>query len=649
MTQVRAGRRTIAIPNTMEPCHSRRGVFVSSSKSSLSVLTLGAIGVVYGDIGTSVLYAFKEVFVSGHVPVTTENILGVLSLFFWTLTLIVSLKYVVLIMRADNVGEGGLMALLALASQSVKDYPRLRSVLLMVGVFGVALFFGDGVITPAISVLSAVEGLEVITPNAKPYVVPISLAVLVMLFAVQRRGTGDIGKFFGPITVVWFIAIAVMGAIQVIQNPMVLKAIWPGYAFAFAGANYGVAFITLGAVFLCVTGAEALYADMGHFGKTPIRLAWFGLVMPSLMLNYFGQGALVLANPKAAENPFYLMMPDWALLPMVVLATAATVIASQALITGAFSATKQTIQLGFLPRLSILHTSIHDTGQIYIPAVNWLLLAGVVAAVSLFGSSSALAAAYGISVSLVMVITTLLTFYVVRYGWGYPLWLCIAATGFFVIVDLFFFASNSLKIVQGGWFPLAMAVVLYLILMTWRDGRVLLNEKLRADAIDLPAFLDAVFVSPPVRVDGTAVFLTAEAGTVPNAMLHNLKHNKVLHANNLFVTVQHHEVPWIGLDKRIEIEPLGHDCWQVVVHYGFKNDPDLPIALHLLRGRGCDLDDMTTSYFLSRDIVIPTIGGGMMPWREKLFAQMHHNASGAAAFLKLPNNAVVELGSKIEI
>ncbi len=633
----------------MEPCHSRRGVFVSSSKSSLSVLTLGAIGVVYGDIGTSVLYAFKEVFVSGHVPVTTENILGVLSLFFWTLTLIVSLKYVVLIMRADNVGEGGLMALLALASQSVKDYPRLRSVLLMVGVFGVALFFGDGVITPAISVLSAVEGLEVITPNAKPYVVPISLAVLVMLFAVQRRGTGDIGKFFGPITVVWFIAIAVMGAIQVIQNPMVLKAIWPGYAFAFAGANYGVAFITLGAVFLCVTGAEALYADMGHFGKTPIRLAWFGLVMPSLMLNYFGQGALVLANPKAAENPFYLMMPDWALLPMVVLATAATVIASQALITGAFSATKQTIQLGFLPRLSILHTSIHDTGQIYIPAVNWLLLAGVVAAVSLFGSSSALAAAYGISVSLVMVITTLLTFYVVRYGWGYPLWLCIAATGFFVIVDLFFFASNSLKIVQGGWFPLAMAVVLYLILMTWRDGRVLLNEKLRADAIDLPAFLDAVFVSPPVRVDGTAVFLTAEAGTVPNAMLHNLKHNKVLHANNLFVTVQHHEVPWIGLDKRIEIEPLGHDCWQVVVHYGFKNDPDLPIALHLLRGRGCDLDDMTTSYFLSRDIVIPTIGGGMMPWREKLFAQMHHNASGAAAFLKLPNNAVVELGSKIEI
>ena len=622
---------------------------MSSSKSSLSALTLGAIGVVYGDIGTSVLYAFKEVFVSGHVPVTSENILGVLSLFFWTLTIIVSLKYVVLIMRADNAGEGGLMALLALASQSVKDRPKLRNVLLMVGVFGVALFFGDGVITPAISVLSAVEGLEVITPAAKPYVVPLALTVLVMLFAVQRRGTGDIGKFFGPVTVIWFVAIAVMGFVQIAQNPSVLKAISPGYAFAFVTQHYGIAFITLGAVFLCVTGAEALYADMGHFGKTPIRIAWFGLVMPALLLNYFGQGALVLANPKAAENPFYLMAPDWALLPLVVLATLATVIASQALITGAFSATKQTIQLGFLPRLSILHTSIHDTGQIYLPAVNWILLAGVIAAVTLFGSSSALAAAYGISVSLVMVITTVLTFFVIRFGWGYPLWMCLGATGFFVIVDMAFFASNSLKIVQGGWFPLAMAAGLYIIMMTWKEGRALLHEKLQADAIELPTFLAAVFVSPPVRVEGTAVFLTAEVGTVPNALLHNLKHNKVLHANNLFVTVHNHEVPWIGLAKRIEIEPLGHDCWQVVVHYGFKNDPDLPRALQLLRGQGCDLDDMTTSYFLSRDIVIPTIGGGMAPWREKLFAQMHHNASGAAAFLNLPNNAVVELGSKIEI
>lgn len=622
---------------------------MSASKSSLTALTLGAIGVVYGDIGTSVLYAFKEVFVSGHVPITNDNILGVLSLFFWTLTIIVTLKYVVLIMRADNNGEGGLMALLALASQSVKDRPQLRRVLLMIGVFGVALFFGDGVITPAISVLSAVEGLEVITPAAKPYVVPISLVVLVMLFAVQRRGTADIGKFFGPITVIWFIAIASSGVAQIVQNPGILRAMLPGYAFAFITHHYGIAFITLGAVFLCVTGAEALYADMGHFGKKPIRLAWFGLVMPALLLNYFGQGALVLANPKAAENPFYLMTPDWAMIPMVVLATAATVIASQALISGAFSATKQTIQLGFLPRLSILHTSIHDTGQIYIPAVNWLLLAGVVTAVGLFGSSSALAAAYGISVSLVMVITTLLTFYVVRYGWGYPLPLCVAATGFFVSVDLAFFASNSLKIVQGGWFPLVMAIGLYTIMATWKQGRALLNARLRSDAIELPAFLEAVFVSPPVRVEGSAVFLTAEPGTVPNALLHNLKHNKVLHQNNLFVTVRNHEVPWIGMDKRLAIESLGHDCWQVIVNYGFKNDPDLPKALQQIKGRGCELDPMTTSYFLSRDIVVPTIGSGMSQWREKLFAQMHHNASAAAEFLNLPNNSVVELGSKIEI
>ena len=622
---------------------------MSSKKSSLSALTLGAIGVVYGDIGTSVLYAFKEVFASGHVPITEANVLGVLSLFFWTLTIVVSIKYVALIMRADNNGEGGLMALLALASQSVKDKPGLRSVLLMVGVFGVALFFGDGIITPAISVLSAVEGLEIVTPAAKAYVVPISLVVLVMLFAVQRRGTGDIGKFFGPITVVWFIAIGAAGLMQILQNPHVLVAVFPTHALRFALEHYTLAFITLGAVFLCVTGAEALYADMGHFGKLPIQLAWFGLIMPSLLLNYFGQGAMVLANPKAAENPFYLMMPEWALIPMVALATAATVIASQALISGAFSATKQTIQMGFLPRLSILHTSIRDTGQIYIPAVNWLLLAGVIAAVTLFGSSTALAAAYGISVSMVMVITTLLTFFVVRYRWGYPMWLCVIASSFFLLVDLAFFASNSLKIVQGGWFPLVLAAVLYTVMSTWKKGRQILNEKLHADSIDLPGFLDAVFISPPARVEGTAVFMTAESGTVPNALLHNLKHNKVLHAQNLFVTVRNHEVPWIGMDKRIEVESLGHDCWKVIVHYGFKNDLDLPKALQRIKGRGCELEAMNTSYFLSRDTVVPTIGGGMAQWSEKLFAQMHHNASGAADFLKLPNNAVVELGSKIEI
>ena len=610
---------------------------------------MGAIGVVYGDIGTSVLYAFKEVFVSGHVPITEANILGVLSLFFWTLTIIVSVKYVALIMRADNGGEGGLMALLALASQSVKDQPRLRGVLLMIGVFGVALFFGDGVITPAISVLSAVEGLEIVTPAAKPYVVPISLAVLVALFAVQRHGTREIGRFFGPITILWFLAIGLAGLMQIVHNPQVLAALLPGHGLRFAVEHYNIAFITLGAVFLCVTGAEALYADMGHFGKKPIRLAWFGLVMPSLVLNYFGQGALVLTDPDAAKNPFYLMMPDWALVPMVVLATSATVIASQALITGAFSATKQTIQLGFLPRLSILHTSSQDTGQIYVPAVNWLLLAGVVTAVGLFGSSTALAAAYGISVSLVMVITTLLTFFVVRYAWKYPLWLCIAASTFFLIIDLMFFASNSLKIVQGGWFPLLLAAVLCTIMATWKRGRELLRQKMSADSTDLPSFLDAVFITPPVRVDGTAVFMTAEPGIVPNALLHNLKHNKVLHAQNLFVTVHNHEEPWIDADKRLEVQALGHDCWQVNVHYGFMNDLDLPKALQKIEEQGCQLEPMTTSYFLSRDTVIPTIGSGMAAWREKLFAQMHHNASGAADFLNLPNNSVVELGSKIEI
>jgi KUP system potassium uptake protein len=622
---------------------------VSASKSSLAALTLGAIGVVYGDIGTSVLYAFKEVFASGHVPITHDNVIGVLSLFFWSLTVIVSIKYVVLIMRADNSGEGGLMALLALASISTKGNERMRSILLVAGVFGVALFFGDGVITPAISVLSAVEGLEIITPAAKPYVVPISLFVLALLFLGQRRGTGDIGKFFGPVTVLWFVSIGLMGLTQVIQNPAVLAAISPVYGLHFLWNHPGVAFITLGAVFLCLTGAEALYADMGHFGKTPIRIAWFGLVMPSLVLNYFGQGAVVLADPVAAANPFYRMAPQWALIPLVLLATAATVIASQALITGAFSATKQTIQLGFLPRLTILHTSIRDMGQIYIPAVNWTLLAGVVMAVGLFGSSSALAAAYGISVSLVMIITTVLTFFVVRYGWNYPLWLCVVSTGFFFVIDASFFASNSLKIAQGGWFPLVMAVGLYVIMSTWKDGRRLLNQALRADAIDLASFLEAVFVSPPVRVDGTAVFLTAEVGTVPNAMLHNLKHNKVLHTTNLFVTVRSHEVPWIGLDKRLEVDSLGHDCWQVVINYGFKNDPDVPKALQQIKGRGCDLEPMSTSYFLSRDTVVPTISAGMAQWREKLFAQMHHNASGAADFLNLPNNSVVELGSKIEI
>jgi KUP system potassium uptake protein len=622
---------------------------VSVSKSSLTALTLGAIGVVYGDIGTSVLYAVKEVFGSGHVPFSIANVYGILSIFFWTLTVIVSLKYVVLVLRADNAGEGGLVAMLALASQAVKDKPQLRQVLLLVGIFGTSLFYGDGVITPAISVLSAIEGLEVVSPAFKQYVLPLTLIVLFCLFAVQKRGTTGIGKFFGPITLVWFGSIAALGVMHIVGHPEILKALNPYYALRFMFNQPGTTFIILGAVVLCVTGAEALYADLGHFGKAPIRLAWFSVVMPSLTLNYFGQGALLLARPEAVKNPFYMMAPDWALLPLVLLATMATVIASQALITGAFSVTKQVIQLGYLPRLQIQHTSVRDTGQIYIPLVNWGLFVAIVLAVLLFKSSSNLASAYGIAVTLDMLITTLLTFFVVRYKWNYPLALCVAATGWFFVVDITFFASNLLKLFEGGWFPLAIGGAIFTLMVTWKRGRALLNAKLRADAIDLRSFLEAVFVSPPARVEGTAVFLTAETGTVPNAMLHNLKHNKVLHEINLFVTVRNHEVPWIGLDKRLAIESLGHDCWQVEINYGFKNDPDLPKALQQMRGRGCELEPMTTSYFLSRDTVIPSIGGGMAPWREKLFAQMHHNASGAADFLNLPNNAVVELGSKIEI
>ncbi len=622
---------------------------MSSQKSSLAALTLGAIGVVYGDIGTSVLYAVKEIFAGGHVAFTPDNIYGILSIIFWTLTVIVSIKYVVLVLRADNNGEGGLVAMLALASQAVKDKPELRRVLLVIGIFGTSLFYGDGVITPAISVLSAVEGLEIISPAFKDYVIPFTLVILFALFAVQKRGTAGIGKFFGPITLVWFAVLALLGLAQIITNPIILKALSPHYAVLFMWFNPGTTFIILGAVVLSVTGAEALYADLGHFGKKPIRLAWFAVVMPSLTLNYFGQGALLLKNPDAVKNPFYLMAPEWALLPLVVLATMATVIASQALITGAFSVTKQVIQLGYLPRLNIQHTSVRDTGQIYIPLVNWGLFATIALAVVLFRSSSNLAAAYGIAVCTDMLITTILTFYVIRYGWKYPLWLCVAATGVFFVVDFAFFASNLMKLFAGGWFPLVIGGIIFTLMMTWKQGRAMINDKLRADAIDLPSFLEAVFISPPVRVEGTAVFLTAEQGTVPNALLHNLKHNKVLHEQNLFVTVRNHEVPWIGLDGRLAIESLGHNCWQVVIHYGFKNDPDVPKALQQMRTRGCELEAMTTSYFLSRDVVVPTIGGGMAQWREKLFAQMHLNASGAADFLNLPNNSVVELGSKIEI
>jgi KUP system potassium uptake protein len=617
--------------------------------SSLAALTLGALGVVYGDIGTSPLYALREVFASKHATLSEPDVLGVLSLVFWTLTIIVTLKYVTLIMRANNNGEGGTMALMALSSQATRDRPRLRTALIVMGILGAALFYGDGVITPAISVLSAIEGLEVATPAFKPYVVPATLAVLTVLYAAQRFGTGAMGRWFGPFTVAWFLVIGFWGVWWIVRAPQVLWALNPWHALSFGIGHGHVTLLVLGAVFLAVTGAEALYADMGHFGKKPIQIAWFVLVFPALVLNYFGQGALMLLEPAKADNPFFNMVPSWFLLPMVVFATLATVIASQATISGTFSVTKQAIQLGYLPRLRVLHTSVRDTGQIYIPGVNWLQYAAIVAAVLHFGSSSALATAYGIAVTATMVLTTVMTFFVIRYRWNYPWWLCISATGFFLAIELVFFSSNILKVLSGGWFTLLIAAFVFTVMMTWARGRELLSASLRADAIELKPFMKSVLADPPMRAPGTAVFMNGEADLTPTALLHNLKHNNVLHETNLFVTVRTLDVPWVPFAERARAEPLCKDAWSITLQFGFKNDVDVPAALELLQGHGFELDPMRTSYFLSRSTVIPTLGGGMAPWREKLFANMHRNAASVVDFLNLPPNRVVELGTKVQI
>jgi KUP system potassium uptake protein len=629
----------------------RHGAAGSGHRSlrATAALTIGAIGVVYGDIGTSPLYALKQVFANGHVPLTPHNVYGVLSLVFWTITVVVSIKYVVLILRADNNGEGGLIAMLALASQAVRERPSLRRRLLFVGIFGTAIFFGDGVITPAISVLGAIEGLQVAAPALHTWIVPLTLVVLTALFMFQRHGTERVGTLFGPVMALWFVALAALGLAHIGDNPSIVKALSPQYALAFLFTQPKVAFIALGSVVLCVTGAEALYADMGHFGKRPIRLAWFGMAMPALLLNYFGQGAMLLADPGKVGNPFFEMAPAWALYPLIALATCAAVIASQALITAAFSITKQAIQLGYLPRLRVQHTSVKETGQIFVPFVNWGLFAGIVVAVVLFGSSDALGAAYGITVTIDMLITTTMTFFVVRYAWKYAWPLVALSTGFFFLVDFTFFSANIVKVIDGGWFPLLIGTFMFTLMMTWKQGRRLMSQSLRDDAIDLKSFLESVFLSPPTRVPGTAVFLVSDQGLTPNALLHNLKHNKVLHERNLFVTVKHHEVPWIHEGVCAEMKALGNDCWEVTLNFGFKNEPDVPSALARLREHGCAVEDMDTSYFLSRDIVIPTLGGGMADWREKLFAGMHRNASAAADFLRLPTNRVVELGSKVEI
>lgn len=619
-------------------------------RQSLAALAVSALGIVYGDIGTSPLYAAKEVFNPTHgIPFTDASIVGGVSAIFWSLMIVVSLKYVVLIMRADNKGEGGIMALLALVSMSIKDHASWSRPLAILGVFGAALFYGDGVITPAISVLSAIEGLEVATPVFKPYVVPLTAIVVVLLFVFQNRGSSAVGALFGPIMLLWFATLAVAGAYQVMQEPRILRALDPLQAVSFMTSYGWSSFVVLGAVVLAVTGAEALYADMGHFGKKSIRLAWFWYVLPALTLNYLGQGALLMARPEAAANPFYLMFPGWALYPMVALSTAATVIASQAVISGTYSLTKQAIQLGFLPRTRVVQTSSMEIGQIYVPLVNWILLLAILAAVIGFGSSSNLASAYGVAVTGTMMITTFLTFFVVRYGWHYNLLLCLLATGFFLLVDAAFFTANLLKIVDGGWFPLAMGALIFTVMVTWRRGREIMIDCMRESSIPLEPFLATLFEHPIQRVSGTAIFLAGNPDAVPHALLHNLTHNKVLHERVVFLTVLTRDLPWVAPEQRVEVQPLGHDCYRVKLSFGFRDNPDVPKALQLCESQGLIFNTLETSFFLSRETVIPTSGVGMADWREKLFAAMFRNAGSAVEFFNIPANRVIELGTQVQI
>ena len=620
-------------------------------RHSTAALALLALGIVYGDIGTSPLYAVKETFNPEHgIPLNTENILGGVSAIFWALMIIVSLKYVVLVLRADNRGEGGIMALLALAIKSIGQRPKLAALLLALGVFGASLFYGDAVLTPAISVLSAIEGLEVGTAAFKPYVVPLAAATLVALFLIQKHGTGVVGMLFGPVCALWFVAIAIGGAWNIWKVPAILQALDPSHAFYFVTSHGFASFVVLGSVLLAVTGAEALYADMGHFGKKAIRIAWFGLVAPALVLNYFGQGALLIANPKALENPFYLAFPDWSLYPMVALATAATVIASQATLSGAYSLTQQAIQLGYLPRMTVHHTSARAIGQIYVPAVNWILLAVVAAAVIGFGSSSRLANAYGVAVMGTMLVTTFLTFFVIRFGWGYPLWACVLATGFFMAIDATFFAAAMHKVLEGGWFPLALGAIVFTVMMTWRRGRTMLRERIEAAGLPLQAFLGSLFSSSLVRVPGTAIFLTSAPDATPHALLHSLKHYKVVHDRNVFLTVEFRDVPWVAVEERVACMPLAHQCWRVIVRYGFMDAPDVPLALELCGPLGLQLDPMEVSYFLSREKVVAVEGpGGMAMWRDRLFAAMARNAGSVTDYFAIPTNRVVELGTRVEI
>jgi len=616
-------------------------------KDRLAPLSLAALGIVYGDIGTSPLYALKEVFAGAHpVPITPANVLGILSLVVWSLVIVVSVKYVAFIMRADNRGEGGIMALMALALHKAEGQ-RGRSAIMLAGIVGAALFYGDGVITPAISVLSAVEGLEVATPAFKAYVIPGTVGVLVALFAFQRKGTAGIGALFGPIMCLWFGTLALLGIANILVEPGVFNSLNPAHGISFLLSNPWLGFLALGGVVLALTGAEALYADMGHFGRKPIQLAWFGMVLPALVLNYFGQGALLLHDPAAVQNPFYLLAPSWALYPLVALATAATVIASQAVISGAFSMTRQAIQLGYSPRMEVQQTSEKQIGQVYLPGINWALLIAVIVLVLGFRSSTNLGAAYGIAVTGTMVITTILAFIVVRHLWGWGRIRSGVVISCFLAIDIAFFAANAIKIEDGGWFPLVFGLCVYILMTTWKRGRQLLRTRMESGAIALAPFIQGLDSGSITRVPRTAVFLSSDPDAVPHALLHNLKHNMVLHERIAIVTVLVEDVPHVPEIDWIEVQSLPNNFYRIIVRYGFKDDPDIPNILELCAQHGVSFDMMTTSFFLGRETLIPRLGSEMPMWREKLFIAMFRNAGSAASFFKIPPNRVVEVGTQV--
>ncbi|MBK7898759.1 MAG: potassium transporter Kup [Azonexus sp.] len=616
----------------------------------LAALALAALGVVYGDIGTSPLYAMKEVFAGNHpIPVSEANLFGALSLFFWALILVVSVKYVMFIMRADNRGEGGIMALIALALRDVQGKPGQAKAVAIVGILGAAMFYGDGMVTPAISVLAAVEGLEVAAPGLHAYVIPVTLLVLFALFFVQKSGTAKMGIAFGPVMLLWFATLAVLGLVNIAANPTILHALSPVYGVEFLLANQAMALVAMGNVVLAVTGAEALYADMGHFGRKPISRAWFAFVLPALVLNYFGQGALILGDAEAAKNPFYLSAPEWALYPLIGLATLATVIASQAVISGAFSVTRQAMQLGFVPRLEVQHTSEKQQGQIYLPAVNWGLMVAVMILVLGFKSSNNLAAAYGIAVTGDMVITSLLATVVVArtWGWGWPR--SIALFSCFLAVELVFLAANILKIPDGGWFPLVAGIGVFVLMTTWKRGRQLLSDRLKGERLELAPFIESLAMSMPTRVPGTAVFLNADPKGVPHALLHNLMHNKVLHERVVLLSVQFYDLPYVPEIDRIEVRKMRENFWSVVVQYGFMDEPDIPAAMERCAEAGLECSALDTSYFIGRETLIPKLDSDMAFWREKLFVALFRNAGSATAYFRIPTNRVVELGTQVAL